>query len=350
MNNPIIEINGRKIGKGYPCYIIAELSANHNQSFEKAVEIIKAAKAAGADAVKLQTYTADTLTLDCDNEHFQIGKGTVWEGRTLHDLYKEAYTPWEWQPKLQKIAEELGLDFFSSPFDSTSVDFLEQMKVPCYKIASFEIVDLPLIRKVASLGKPVIMSTGMASLTEIDEAVKAIRDEGNEQIILLKCTSAYPALPEEMNLNTLPHLAASFGVSAGLSDHTLGVAVPVAAVALGATVIEKHMTLSRADGGPDSSFSLEPEEFKVMVDNVRFAEQSLGVIDYNLTDKEQASKKFRRSLFAIKDIKSGEDFSEDNVRSIRPGAGLEPKYLELICTKKARIDILRGTPISWDCF
>lgn len=349
MNNPTVEINGRKIGKGYPCYIIAELSANHNQSFGKAVEIMKAAKAAGADAVKLQTYTADTLTLDCNNEYFQIGKGTVWEGRTLHDLYKEAYTPWEWQPKLKVIAEDLGMDLFSSPFDSTSVDFLEQMSVPCYKIASFEIVDIPLIRKVAALGKPVIMSTGMASLTEIDEAVKAIRAEGNEQIILLKCTSAYPALPEEMNLNTLPHLAASFSVNAGLSDHTLGVAVPIAAVALGATVIEKHMTLSRTDGGPDSSFSLEPEEFKMMVDNVRFAEQSLGVIDYNLTNKEQASKKFRRSLFAIKDIKCGEAFSEENVKSIRPGSGLEPKYLELICTKKAGMDISRGTPISWDC-
>jgi pseudaminic acid synthase len=314
-----MQIENQEIGLGQPAYIIAELSANHNQDFEQAVKLIEAAKETGADAVKLQTYTPDTITIDCNNEYFQIGAGTIWEGRNLYDLYGEAHTPWEWQPKLKTVADELGIHLFSSPFDHTAVDFLEEMNVPAYKIASFEIVDIPLIRKVGRTGKPIIMSTGMATLAEIDEAVQTIRTEGNNQVALLKCTSAYPAPPEEMNLRTIPHLAQAFNVPVGLSDHTLGVAVPVAAVALGACIIEKHFTLSRAAPGPDSAFSLEPHEFKEMVDAVRVAEKALGHVSYTVTEKEAASRVFRRSLFVVKDMKTGEVFTEENVRSIRPG-------------------------------
>jgi len=264
-----IEIKGRSIGQSLPSYIVAEMSANHNQSFDEAVKIISAAKDAGADAVKIQTYTPDTLTIDCDNDYFQIGKGTIWEGRNLYNLYGEAFTPWKWQPTLKEIAGKLGIDLFSTPFDSTAVDFLEEMDVPAYKIASFEIVDLPLIRSIAQTGKPIIMSTGMATLAEIDEAVSTIRDAGNNQLSLLKCTSAYPALAEDMNLLTIPHLSHAFGVPVGLSDHTLGIAVPVAAVALGACIVEKHFTLSRSIAGPDGVFSLEPHAFKGMVEAVR---------------------------------------------------------------------------------
>ena len=262
--NKRFQIGAKEIGKGSPVYIVAEISANHNQDFEQAVRLLHAAKEAGADAVKLQTYTPDTITIDCDNEYFRIGKGTLWEGKNLYQLYGEAYTPWEWQPKLKQIANELGLDLFSTPFDPTAVDFLEDMNVPVHKIASFEIVDLPLVRYIAQTGKPIIMSTGMATLAEIEEAVQTIWATGNTQLILLKCTSAYPAPPEEMNLRTIPHLAEAFGVPVGLSDHTLGIAVPVAAVALGACIVEKHFTLSRDVPGPDSAFSLEPHEFKAM--------------------------------------------------------------------------------------
>ena len=260
-----IEINARRIGPGYPTYIVAEMSANHNQNFEQAIKIVEAAKEAGADAIKVQTYTPDTITIDCDNEYFRV-KGTLWDGRTLYDLYGEAYTPWDWQPKLKEIANGLGLDLFSSPFDATAVNFLEDMGVPVYKVASFENVDIPLLRKIAATGKPVIMSTGMATLAEIDEAVETLRVPAIEQLALLKCTSAYPSPPEEMNLRTIPHLAEAFGVPVGLSDHTLGVAVPVAAVAFGACIVEKHFALSRAVPGPDSAFSLEPHEFKAMVE------------------------------------------------------------------------------------
>lgn len=344
----VIEIAGRKIGQGYPPYIVAEMSANHQQSFERAVEILKAVKECGADAVKLQTYTPDTITIDCRNEYFQIGKGTIWEGRHLYDLYGEAYTPWEWQPKLKEIAEDLGLALFSSPFDHTAVEFLEKMGVPAYKIASFELVDLPLIRRVAQTGKPIIMSTGMATLAEIDEAMHTAREAGATQIALLKCTSAYPALPEEMNLRTIPHLSAAFQVPVGLSDHTLGIAVPVAAVALGACIVEKHFTLSRTNPGPDSSFSLEPEEFKAMVNAIRTTEKALGKINYEITPEEDASRVFRRSLFVVKDMKAGEKFTEVNVRSIRPGYGLPTRYLSSIIGRKSGKNIKMGTPLSWD--
>lgn len=342
-----IEINGRKIGEGYPVYVVAEMSANHNQDYEQAAEIVRAAKEAGADAIKLQTYTPDTLTIDCDNTHFRI-KGTIWEGRNLYQLYTEAYTPWDWQPKLKILADSLGLEFFSTPFDSTAVDFLENTGIPAYKVASFELVDLPLLRRIARCGKPIILSTGMASLAEIDEAVQAIRGAGGRDLVLLKCTSAYPSPPEEMNLRAIPHLRDSFGVPAGLSDHTLGVAVPIAAAALGACLIEKHLTLSRKSGGPDCAFSLEPKEFKEMVKAVRTTEKALGSVQYGSIGKEKEGLNFRRSLFAVKDIKSGDEFSESNIRSIRPASGLHPKYYNDILGKRAKTDIKRGTPLSWD--
>ena len=345
MKNEFI-IRDRKIGDNQPVYIIAEMSANHNQDFDQAVKIIKAAKEASADAVKLQTYTPDTITMNCSNKYFRI-KGTIWEGKNLYELYGEAYTPWEWQPKLKKIANNLGMDLFSTPFDHTAVNFLEKMDVPIYKVASFELVDIPLLRKIAQTGKPIIMSTGMATLAEIDEAVSAIREAGGKQLALLKCTSAYPAPPDEMNLRTISHLAEAFGVPTGLSDHTLGIAVPVAAVALGACIIEKHFILSRQDPGPDSAFSLEPHEFKEMVDAIRTVEKAIGRVNYEVTEKEKASRVFRRSLFAVKNIKKGEKFTEENIRSIRPGDGLAPKYIEEILGEKATSDIEKGTPLGW---
>jgi N-acetylneuraminate synthase len=323
------------------------MSANHGQSFEQAVRIVEAAKEAGADAVKLQTYTPDTLTIDCDNEYFRI-KGSVWDGRKLYDLYGEAYTPWDWQPKLKALADSLGLDLFSSPFDDTAVDFLEKMGVPAYKIASFELVDTALLRKVASTGKPVILSTGMATYAEIEEAVQTLRQGGCTELALLKCNSGYPAPPEEMNLRTIPHMAEAFGLPVGLSDHSLGIAVPVAAVALGACIIEKHFTLARADGGPDSAFSLEPQEFKTMVDSVRVAEKALGQVRYQATEHEAAGRAFRRSLFVVQDVKVGEVFTRENVRSIRPGQGLAPKHLSEVLGRRAARDIARGTPLTLD--
>lgn len=329
-------------------YIIAEMSANHGQRYEHAVEIIEAAKIAGADAIKLQTYTPDTITIDSQRPEFLVGKGSLWEGRTLYELYGEAYTPWDWQPKLKQIANDLGLDCFSTPFDFTAVDFLERMNVPAYKIASFELVDLPLIQRVARTGKPLIMSTGMATLEEIDEAVRAFRDAGGEKLALLKCNSAYPAPPEEMNLRTIPDMSERFGVPVGLSDHTLGIAVAVTAVGLGACIIEKHFTLRRADGGPDAAFSLEPEEFKAMVDAVREAERALGKVNYEPTPREMASRTFRRSLFVVQDVRAGEVLTDKNVRSIRPAHGLPPKYLENVLGRRAARDITRGTPLKWD--
>jgi len=342
-----IKIDERIIGENCPVYIIAELSANHNQDFDQAVQLIKAAKEAGADAIKLQTYTPDTMTINCDNEYFRIGKGTIWEGKNLYELYKEACTPWEWQPKLKKIAGDLCMDLFSTPFDPTSVDFLEEMGVHAYKIASCELVDIPLIRYIAKTGKPIIMSTGMARLGEIDEAVTIALEAGCKEIALLKCTSAYPAEPAEMNLRTIPHMIETFGVPVGLSDHTLGIAAGIAAVALGACIIEKHFTLSRSVSGPDSTFSLEPQEFKAMADAVRTVEKALGSVRYEATEHEIASRVFRRSLFVVKDMKAGEIFTEENVRSIRPGNGLPPKYLEQVLGMRVKHDVKRGAAMSW---
>jgi len=343
-----LTINNRAIGAGHPVYIIAEMSANHGQSYDEAVRIIQAAKDAGADAIKLQTYTPDTITIDCDNEYFRIGKGSLWEGRNLYDLYQEAYTPWEWQPKLKEIANDLGMDLFSTPFDNTAVDFLEEMNVPAYKIASFELVDILLIQRVAKTGKPIIMSTGMATIGEIEEAVAAARGAGCKELALLKCTSAYPAPPEEIHLRTIPHMAEAFGVPVGLSDHTRGIGVPAAAVTLGACIIEKHFTLSRSGPGPDSAFSLEPQEFKEMVNAIRVAEKALGRINYSVTEKEAASRVFRRSLFVVKDMKAGDVFTEENIRSIRPGYGIKPINISKILNKKATRDIKRGTPLCWE--
>lgn len=342
------EINRRPIGPGHASYIIAEMSANHGGSFESAAQVIRAAKDAGADAIKLQTYTPDTLTINCDNEYFRVGSGTLWAGRNLYELYGEAYTPWEWQPRLKQLADDLAIDLFSTPFDDSAVDFLESMAVPAHKIASFEVVDTALLKKIAATGKPIIMSTGMATLSEIDEAVSTLEQAGATQLVLLKCTSAYPAEPKDMNLRTIPHLSAAFGVPAGLSDHTLGIAVPVAAVALGACVIEKHFTVSRSLGGPDSAFSLEPHEFKAMVDSVRVAERSLGQVHYGLSAGDTKSRSFRRSLFVVEDVEEGAPFSTANVRSIRPGYGLPPKHLPEVLGRRATRAVRRGTPLGWD--
>jgi pseudaminic acid synthase len=343
-----IIIGKRSIGTGEPVYVIAEISANHHQNFDEAVRIIHAAKAAGADAVKLQTYTPDSMTIASDRKEFRVAGGTIWDGRRLYDLYGEAYTPWDWQPKLKRIANDLGLDLFSTPFDESAVEFLERMDVPAHKLASFELVDLPLIRTIARTGKPLIMSTGMASVEEIEEAVRTAHEHGANQIALLKCTSAYPAAPDELNLRTIPELSRRFGVPAGLSDHTSGIAAPVAAVALGACIIEKHITLSRSVPGPDSAFSLEPAEFKFMVDAVRVAEKALGEIHFGVSEKEASSRVFRRSLFVVENLKRGELFTAENVRAIRPGHGLHTRHLEQILGRQAACDIERGTPLSWE--
>jgi pseudaminic acid synthase len=340
-------IDSRRIGFGQPTYIIAEISANHNKDFEQAVRMMHVAKEVGADAAKLQTFTPDTITIDCKSEYFQV-KGTIWDCRWLYDLYNEAYMPWEWQPKLKRVADELSLALFSSPFDHTAVEFLEKMEVPAYKIASCELVDLPLVRRVARTGKPIIMSTGMATLAEIEEAVQTARETGATQIALLKCTSVYPAPPEEMNLRTIPHLSQAFQLPVGLSDHSLGISVAVAGVTLGACIVEKHFTLSRAIPGPDCAFSLEPHEFKEMVEAVRIAEKAIGTVSYQATDHEVISRGFRRSLFVVKDMKAGEMFTKENIRSIRPAQGLHPRYLETVCGRRAAKAIERGTPLSWE--
>ena len=338
-------IGGRRIGTDEPVFIIAEMSANHGGDIGRAKALIRAMARAGADAVKLQTYTPDTITLDCDGEPFRI-RGTIWDGRRLHDLYAEAYTPWEWHAELKAEAEANGLILFSSPFDFTAVDFLETMDAPAYKIASFELVDIPLIRKAAATGKPVIMSTGMATEAEIAEAVEAFRDAGGRDLALLKCTSAYPAPPEEANLRTIMYLKTRFGVPVGLSDHTPGIEVPIAAVALGACIVEKHFCLSRADGGPDAAFSLEPQEFEAMVKGVRVAEKALGGVCLEPTERQRASRIFRRSLFVVRDVRAGEAFTADNVRSIRPDDGLHTRYYETVLGLKASRDIRAGTPLS----
>ena len=343
-----LNIAGRNIGPGHPSYIIAELSANHNQDFDQAVKILEAARDAGADAVKIQTYTADTITLRSDREEFQVQGGTLWDGRTLHELYSEAFTPWEWQPKLKAITDGWGLPLFSSAFDATAVDFLEAMNVPAHKIASPELVDIPLIQKMARTGKPLIMSTGMATIEEIEEAVAAARAAGAQQIALLKCTSAYPAAPSEMNLRTIPELARRFDVPVGLSDHTMGIEVPVAAVALGACILEKHLTLSRDLKGPDSEFSLDPTEFRNLVQAVRNAEQSLGTIYFGVSGREEATRRFRRSLFVVADIQRGEIFTPETVRSIRPAQGLHPRHLPEVLGRRAARGLSAGTPLAWD--
>ena len=342
-----ITIEDRFIGHGYPVFIVAELSANHRQDLSIAIESIKAMKAAGADAVKLQTYMPDTITIDCDNEYFQIKHGTIWDGKSLYDLYKEAYTPWEWHPILKKAAEELGLVFFSTPFDRTAVDFLETMNVPAYKVASLEITDIPLIEYIASKGKPVIISTGVATLSDIAEAIEACKRAGNEQVIILKCTTEYPTPLEDVNIRTIPNMMETFNKVVGLSDHTLGISVPIAAVSLGACMVEKHFILSRDLGGLDAAFSLDPQEFSSMVKSIREVEKALGKVNYDLNEKILRSREFCRSLFIVKDIKAGETLTIEKVRSIRPGHGLEPKYLNSILGQKARQDIKKGTPLTW---
>lgn len=338
-----------KIGeKNSPVFIIAELSANHNQDIELARKTIKAMAESGADAVKLQTYTPDTITLDCRNDYFKITQGTIWDGQYLHDLYQTACTPWDWHAELKEYAESLGLIFFSTPFDFTAVELLENLDVQIYKIASFEINDIPLIKLVASKGKPMIISTGIAEMEDIELALKTCRDAGNDNIILLKCTSSYPAPAEEANLNTISDMAERFGVRVGLSDHTMGTAVSVAAVALGAKVIEKHFILDRGLGGADSKFSMEPAEFKKLVDDIRVVEKAVGKVSYELTEKTKNSREHSRSLFVVKDINAGEVFTTDNVRSIRPGFGMHTKYYEDIIGKCAAVNIEKGTPLSWE--
>ncbi len=341
-----ISIAGRKIGEGHPPYIIAEMSGNHNGDISRAFTILEAAKEAGADAVKLQTYTPDTITIDHKGPGFVL-HGGLWDGYSLYDLYKWAYTPWEWHAPIFTKARELGLSIFSSAFDPTSVDLLESLETPAYKIASLEIVDLPLIRRVAATGKPMIISTGASSLGDVAEAVAAARQAGCKELVLLQCTSGYPTPASESNLRTIPHLASAFNTVVGLSDHTLGTAVPVAAIAVGASVIEKHVTLKRSDGGPDAAFSLEPEELARMVADCRTAWEALGGITYDLAGSEKSVATFRRSLYAVADIAAGEALTEVNVRSIRPGYGLPPKHLPELIGKHSSRSIPRGTPLSW---
>ncbi len=343
-----LRIANREIGDSSSVFIIAELSANHKQDIELAKDTIYAMKESGADAVKLQTYTPDTITINCNNEYFQIKQGTLWDGKNLYELYQEAYTPWKWHYELKELAEKLGLVFFSTPFDKTAVDFLEELKVPAYKIASFEITDIPLIEYAASKGKPIIISTGIATLCDIQEAVEACKRVGNDQIILLKCASVYPTPLEDVNLKTIPNMAEIFNCIVGLSDHTLGVSVPIAAVALGAKVIEKHFILSKDIETPDRDFSLTPDEFREMVKAIREVEKALGKVSYELTEKMKRGRKFSKSLFVVKDVKAGEILTEENVRSIRPGYGLHPKFLKNIIGRRARVDIKRGTPLNWN--
>jgi len=342
------QIQNKNIGHGQPCFIIAELSANHNQDIEIALKTVKAAKQAGADAIKLQHYTPDTITIDSNKEYFQIKQGTLWDGTTLYELYKGAYMPWEWTSKIQKAAAEEGLICFSSPFDKTAVDFLEDHDMPAYKIASFEINDIPLIEYVASKGKPVIISTGIANLADIELAVQTCRKAGNGEIALLKCTSTYPAALDDINLLTIPNMQQTFQTIVGLSDHTMGISVPSASVALGAKIIEKHFILDRSMGGPDASFSLNVDEFTQMVTTVRDVEKALGTISYELSDKVKKSREHSRSLFVVKDVKKGEVFTEDNIRSIRPAFGLHTVHQKEIMGKKSNKDLEKGTPLQWN--
>ncbi len=343
------ELQGRKIGGAHEPFIIAEMSANHNRSLDRALAIVDAAAEAGAQAVKIQTYTADTMTLDINEGEFRIvDPDSLWAGRSLYDLYEEAHTPWEWHQPIFERCRERGIIGFGTPFDATAVDFLQSLDNPLYKVASFENADLPLIRKIAATGRPMIISTGMASVAELDETVRAARAAGCRDIALLKCTSAYPADPRRINLKTIPHLRDLFDVQVGLSDHTLGTSVSVAAVALGATVIEKHFTLDRAGGGVDSVFSLEPGELKTLCRETRQAWLALGQVSYGATDEERKSLQFRRSLYVVEDMRKGERFTERNLRAIRPGSGLPPKYLDRLLGKSISRDVKKGTPMSWD--
>jgi len=345
MSAKTLSIGKRKVGDGQPCFIIAEISCNHLQKKEYALKLIEEAKAAGADAVKFQTFTPDTITIDADNEHFRI-KGTLWKGRTLYDLYKEAYTPWEWFPEIRDRAAQEGVFFFSTPFDETAVDFLEKLGVQAYKIASFEINHVPLLKYVAAKKKPVIFSTGVAAPEDIELALQTIRSQGNEQTVMLKCTSAYPAPLDEVNLRTMADMRQRFGTLVGFSDHTMSTAVPAAAVALGACAVEKHFILRRSDGGPDAEFSLEPKEFREMVNAIRDTEQALGAVRYDSTAGAERHKLFMRSIFVVRDMRKGERFGPDNIRVIRPGSGLHPKYYETVIGKAAKKDIKRGTPLA----
>lgn len=346
--NKEITIGTHQISEKSPTYIVAEISANHNMDYDRAVELIRLAADAGADAVKIQTYTPDTITIDCDNKYFQINQGTIWDGTTLYKLYQTAYTPWEWQDGLKQVAKDSGVDFFSSPFDLSAVDFLEQLNVDAYKIASFEINDIPLIRKVAKLGRPIIISTGIARLSDIELALQVCQEEKNHNVILLKCTSAYPAPYEDMNLKTIQHMAETFDCIVGLSDHSMGWAVDVAAVALGAKVIEKHITIKRSDGGPDSEFSMEATEFSEMCKQIRITEKAIGRISYELSSMQLKEREFARSLFVVKDIKRGEIISPDNVKSIRPAFGMHTKHYEDVLGCVATKDIKKGTPLTWE--
>lgn len=349
MNATEIRIAGRAIGPEQRPYVIAEMSGNHNGSLERALAIVDAAAAAGADAIKLQTYTADTMTLDLREGDFLVSEGLgLWAGRSLHDLYHEAHTPWEWHAPIMARAAARGITCFSSPFDDSAVDLLESLGVPAYKIASFECIHLPLIRRVAATGKPVIISTGMATLAEVDEAVRTAREAGCRELVLLKCTSAYPASPENSNLLTIAHLRDAFGCQVGLSDHTLGIGVPLAAIALGATVIEKHFTLSSDDGGVDSAFSADPEELKKLVEEASRAWAALGRIHVGPTEKELPSLAYRRSIYVAQEVGAGEMFTKENLRCIRPGKGLPPKFLDLALGQRACRDVRRGEPLSWD--
>jgi pseudaminic acid synthase len=344
-----IVISHKKIGVGHSPFIIAEMSGNHNQSLERALEIVEAAGKAGVGGLKLQTYTAETMTLNLNEGEFYIkDSNSLWQGNSLYQLYQQAYTPWEWHKPIFDRCKELGIIAFSTPFDSTAVDFLETLDVPCYKIASFENTDLPLIRKVASTGKPTIISTGMATVAELDETVRTAKEAGCQDIVLLKCTSSYPATPENTNLLTIPHLRELFNVEVGLSDHTMGIGVAVGSIALGATVIEKHFTLRRADGGVDSAFSMETEEMRQLVIESERVWQALGKVHYGLTEAEQASLMYRRSLYVVKDMKAGEIFTPENLRTIRPGLGLPPKYYDILLGQAVKQDIKRGTPMRWD--
>ncbi|MEA3428949.1 MAG: pseudaminic acid synthase [Thermodesulfobacteriota bacterium] len=344
-----INIANRKISPNHPPLIIAEMSGNHNQSLDRALAIVEAAAKAGVHAVKLQTYTADTMTLDiAEREFFINDPDSLWKGRSLYELYKEAYTPWEWHKPIFDRCCELGLIYLSTPFDETAVDFLKELNVPCYKIASFENTDIPLIRKVAATGKPMIISTGMATIAELDETVRTARETGCKDLILLKCTSSYPATPETTNILTIPHMAKLFDCQVGLSDHTMGIGAAVASVALGATIIEKHFTLSRADGGVDSAFSMEPNEMRALVTETERAWQALGKISYGPTEKEKKSLIFRRSLYIVQDMKKDDILTEENLRAIRPGLGLPPKYYDLLLGKRVKKEVKIGTPLQWD--
>lgn len=341
------KIGNKMVGQGHPCFCVAEISGNHNGDFERAKEIVYAAKEAGADAIKLQTYTADSLAIDCNNDYFNL-KGGLWDGMNLYQLYTEACTPYDWQPKLMELANSLGMECFSSPFDLEAIDYMEQWNMPAYKIASFEINEVQLIRKAASKHKPIIFATGIAHKEDLELAMQICKEEGNDEIFMLKCVSAYPTPYEEINLNMIPTLAREYGCQVGLSDHSMGSTVPVGATALGIKMVEKHLTLRRADGGPDAGFSMEPEEFKEMVDNIRIIEKALGNSEYGLTERQIKERSLSRSLFVVEDVKAGDIITPDNIKSIRPNAGLHTKYYNDILGKSFSEDVKRGEPLNWD--